>query len=78
MKPADNDFVCVFTVQQSAELVSRAKKPVIVLGSQATLPPVPADQLRTTLEVRVSVASIKFMEATQFYHINFKLNSVLI
>ena len=41
----------IFTVQLSAEMVSRAKKPVIVLGSQATLPPVPADHLKKTLEV---------------------------
>ena len=45
----------IFTVQLSAEIVSRAKKPVIVLGSQATLPPVPADQLRKTLEVIASL-----------------------
>uniref|UniRef100_A0A8C9SZ60 2-hydroxyacyl-CoA lyase 2 n=1 Tax=Scleropages formosus TaxID=113540 RepID=A0A8C9SZ60_SCLFO len=37
-------------VQQCAELVSRAKKPVILLGSQATLPPTPVDHIRTALE----------------------------
>lgn len=33
-------------VQRCIELVSRAKKPVILLGSQATLPPTPADDIR--------------------------------
>lgn len=37
-------------VQQAVELISRAKKPVIVLGSQATLPPTPVDELRKALE----------------------------
>uniref|UniRef100_A0A8D3DK66 2-hydroxyacyl-CoA lyase 2 n=1 Tax=Scophthalmus maximus TaxID=52904 RepID=A0A8D3DK66_SCOMX len=32
------------------ELVSRAKKPVILLGSQATLPPTPVDDIRKALE----------------------------
>lgn len=37
-------------VQRCVELVSRAKKPVILLGSQATLPPTPADDVRKALE----------------------------
>uniref|UniRef100_A0A674EJY8 2-hydroxyacyl-CoA lyase 2 n=1 Tax=Salmo trutta TaxID=8032 RepID=A0A674EJY8_SALTR len=37
-------------VQKCIELVSRAKKPVILLGSQATLPPTPADDIRVALE----------------------------
>ncbi|XP_029436132.1 acetolactate synthase-like protein isoform X2 [Rhinatrema bivittatum] len=37
-------------VQQCCELLSRAKKPVLVLGSQVTLPPTPVEQLRTVLE----------------------------
>ncbi|KAI5085996.1 acetolactate synthase-like protein isoform X1, partial [Silurus meridionalis] len=37
-------------VQRCIELVSRAKKPVIVLGSQATLPPTPAPDVRKALE----------------------------
>uniref|UniRef100_A0AAQ5ZKK2 2-hydroxyacyl-CoA lyase 2 n=1 Tax=Amphiprion ocellaris TaxID=80972 RepID=A0AAQ5ZKK2_AMPOC len=37
-------------VQKCIELVSRAKKPVIVLGSQATLPPSPTDDIRKALE----------------------------
>ncbi|XP_008306778.1 2-hydroxyacyl-CoA lyase 2 [Cynoglossus semilaevis] len=38
-------------VQRCIELVSRAKKPVILLGSQATLPPTPVDDIRKALEV---------------------------
>ncbi|XP_062860605.1 2-hydroxyacyl-CoA lyase 2 [Trichomycterus rosablanca] len=38
------------TVQMCVELVSRAKKPVIVLGSQATLPPTPVNDVRKALE----------------------------
>ncbi|PVD33270.1 hypothetical protein C0Q70_04523 [Pomacea canaliculata] len=37
-------------IQQCAKLVSRAKKPVILLGSQATLPPTPVSELRAALE----------------------------
>ncbi|XP_073345884.1 2-hydroxyacyl-CoA lyase 2 [Pagrus major] len=37
-------------VQKCIELVSRAKKPVILLGSQATLPPTPVDNIRKALE----------------------------
>ncbi|XP_062408638.1 2-hydroxyacyl-CoA lyase 2 [Sardina pilchardus] len=37
-------------VQRCVELVSRAKKPVILLGSQATLPPTPAEDIRKALE----------------------------
>ncbi|XP_059588458.1 2-hydroxyacyl-CoA lyase 2 isoform X4 [Alligator mississippiensis] len=37
-------------VQQCVELVSRAKKPIILLGSQVTLPPTPVKELRAALE----------------------------
>ncbi|KAK9407766.1 acetolactate synthase-like [Crotalus adamanteus] len=37
-------------VQQCVELISRARKPVILLGSQVTLPPIPAIKLREALE----------------------------
>uniref|UniRef100_W5KKB0 2-hydroxyacyl-CoA lyase 2 n=1 Tax=Astyanax mexicanus TaxID=7994 RepID=W5KKB0_ASTMX len=37
-------------VQRCVELVSRAKKPVILLGSQATLPPTPVNEIRKALE----------------------------
>ncbi|XP_017163552.1 2-hydroxyacyl-CoA lyase 2 isoform X2 [Poecilia reticulata] len=37
-------------VQRCIELLSRAKKPVILLGSQATLPPTPAEDIRKALE----------------------------
>ena len=42
---------CRVSVQRCVQLVSRAKKPVILLGSQATLPPTPVDELRAALEV---------------------------
>uniref|UniRef100_A0A673FYP4 2-hydroxyacyl-CoA lyase 2 n=1 Tax=Sinocyclocheilus rhinocerous TaxID=307959 RepID=A0A673FYP4_9TELE len=38
-------------VQRCVELVSRAKKPVILLGSQATLPPTPADDALESLGI---------------------------
>ncbi|KAJ1081541.1 hypothetical protein NDU88_001721 [Pleurodeles waltl] len=37
-------------VQQCVELLSRARAPIILLGSQATLPPTSAEKLRKTLE----------------------------
>lgn len=37
-------------VQRCVEILSRAKRPLIVLGSQALLPPIPADKLRTAVE----------------------------
>uniref|UniRef100_A0A673BXZ0 2-hydroxyacyl-CoA lyase 2 n=1 Tax=Sphaeramia orbicularis TaxID=375764 RepID=A0A673BXZ0_9TELE len=37
-------------VQKCIELVSRAKKPVILMGSQSTLPPTPVDDIRKALE----------------------------
>lgn len=40
-------------VNEAAAILARAKRPVIVLGSQAVLPPVPADTLRAKLEVRL-------------------------
>ncbi|XP_053546553.1 2-hydroxyacyl-CoA lyase 2 [Bombina bombina] len=37
-------------IQQCVELLSRAKKPVFLLGSQVTLPPTPVENLRKVLE----------------------------
>uniref|UniRef100_A0A8C5MMI9 2-hydroxyacyl-CoA lyase 2 n=1 Tax=Leptobrachium leishanense TaxID=445787 RepID=A0A8C5MMI9_9ANUR len=37
-------------LQRCMELVSRAKKPVFILGSQVTLPPTPVEELRKSLE----------------------------
>lgn len=37
-------------IQQAVELLKTAKRPVILLGSQATLPPMPAEKLRESLE----------------------------
>ena len=38
-------------VKNAFELLKTAKKPVVLIGSQATLPPVPAEKLREALEV---------------------------
>lgn len=37
-------------IQRCAELVSRATKPLVLVGSQALLPPTPAEELREALE----------------------------
>ncbi|XP_062034123.1 2-hydroxyacyl-CoA lyase 2 isoform X1 [Lepus europaeus] len=37
-------------VQRCVEILSRAKRPLLVLGSQALLPPTPADKLRAAVE----------------------------
>nr|XP_020011700.1 acetolactate synthase-like protein [Castor canadensis]XP_020011701.1 acetolactate synthase-like protein [Castor canadensis] len=37
-------------VQRCVEILSRAKRPLMVLGSQALLPPTPADKFRTAVE----------------------------
>ncbi|KAK8774709.1 hypothetical protein V5799_010755 [Amblyomma americanum] len=37
-------------VQQCAEIISRAKRPVCIVGSQSTLPPLPVQELRAALE----------------------------
>ncbi|XP_006898365.1 PREDICTED: acetolactate synthase-like protein [Elephantulus edwardii] len=37
-------------VQRCVEILSRAKRPLMVLGSQATLPPIPANKLRAAVE----------------------------
>ena len=49
--PVVSKACCRVSVQRCVQLVSRAKKPVILLGSQATLPPTPVDELRAALEV---------------------------
>uniref|UniRef100_UPI0037E870F6 2-hydroxyacyl-CoA lyase 2 n=1 Tax=Semicossyphus pulcher TaxID=241346 RepID=UPI0037E870F6 len=48
--PVDIPHATEDQVQKCIELVSRAKKPVILLGSQATLPPTPVDDIRKALE----------------------------
>ncbi|XP_071099924.1 2-hydroxyacyl-CoA lyase 2-like [Haliotis cracherodii] len=37
-------------IQKSIEMLSRAKKPVILLGSQSTLPPTPVEDLKKAIE----------------------------
>ncbi|XP_064635830.1 2-hydroxyacyl-CoA lyase 2-like [Lineus longissimus] len=48
--PVDRPMASSAQIQSVAEMLSRAKKPVILLGSQATLPPTPVDDLRAALE----------------------------
>ncbi|XP_041030505.1 2-hydroxyacyl-CoA lyase 2 isoform X2 [Carcharodon carcharias] len=48
--PVDLPMATADEVQCCVEIVSRAKKPVILLGSQATLPPTPVDNVRAALE----------------------------
>ncbi|CAL1548616.1 unnamed protein product [Lymnaea stagnalis] len=43
-------YVGNVSLQKCIELISRAKKPVILVGSQATLPPTPVEDLRKALE----------------------------
>lgn len=38
-----------FAVSQAAELVKAAKKPVIIVGSQATIPPTPVEDVAASL-----------------------------
>ncbi|XP_056467656.1 2-hydroxyacyl-CoA lyase 2 [Gadus chalcogrammus] len=49
--PVDIPHATDDQVQKCIELVSRAKKPVILLGSQATLPPTPVEDIRKALEL---------------------------
>ena len=62
--PAIHAFLSI-TVQKTIEMISRAKRPVVLVGSQATLPPVPIDQLRKALEV-----SGKWWEYSHIYKIS--------
>lgn len=48
--PPNIPMASVQQVEAAAAAIRAGKKPVIVLGSQATLPPVSADKLRSTLE----------------------------
>lgn len=48
--PPSIPYVSDTSVAECIELVSRAKKPVILLGSQATLPPCSVDKLRQAVE----------------------------
>jgi len=43
---------CLFSVDKAINILKSAKKPVALIGSQAVLPPIPADKLREALEVK--------------------------
>ena len=50
-------------IQEAAELLSKAKKPVILIGSQATLPPVSVNILKENLEViRNFTLKVKYLK----------------
>uniref|UniRef100_A0A2C9LFX1 2-hydroxyacyl-CoA lyase 2 n=1 Tax=Biomphalaria glabrata TaxID=6526 RepID=A0A2C9LFX1_BIOGL len=49
--PVDISKASKSQIQKCIELISKAKKPVILVGSQATLPPTPVEDLRKSLEV---------------------------
>ena len=38
-------------IKKCVELISKAKRPLILLGSQSVLPPTPVEELRKSLEV---------------------------
>ncbi|XP_058958261.2 2-hydroxyacyl-CoA lyase 2-like [Pocillopora verrucosa] len=48
--PVDIPMPIKSQVDECVRLVSKSTRPVIILGSQSTLPPVPADKLRKALE----------------------------
>lgn len=48
--PVDVPMATAVEVQSCVEMVSRAKKPVILLGSQVTLPPTPVKKVQSALE----------------------------
>lgn len=51
----DIPFAKSSQVQKAADLLSNAKNPLIILGSQAVLPPVGGDKLRQAIEVRIMI-----------------------
>ena len=55
---------CFFIVSEAVSIIKDSKKPIILLGSQATLPPVSADKLRESLEV-----------CFEFQHMNVAFNA---
>lgn len=60
--PVDVTFPKQSDITAAAELLSKAKKPLIILGSQATLPPVGAERLRTAIEVHLKHLNINFIK----------------
>jgi len=48
--PVDIPYVAQDDIQRCVEMISRSKKPVVLLGSQSTLPPTSVDNLRKALE----------------------------
>ncbi|XP_044174531.1 2-hydroxyacyl-CoA lyase 2-like [Acropora millepora] len=48
--PVDVPLPGKFQIDECVKLVSKSVKPVVIIGSQATLPPVPAEKLKEALE----------------------------
>jgi acetolactate synthase-like protein len=61
-------------VQQAVELLSKSKKPVFLIGSQATLPPVEAKNLQKALE-SLNIPTFLGIYCFFFY---FKVHSIMI
>lgn len=49
--PVDVPYPSQTEINKAIELITQAKKPLVILGSQSTLPPVGADKLRKAIEV---------------------------
>lgn len=65
--------LCFKKVQRAVELLSKAKKPVILVGSQATLPPMPAEKLKEALEVFKAIIFCKLKFSEYFFFMNTEL-----
>lgn len=61
-------FTFTHQIQSCIELVSRAKKPVVLLGSQATLPPTPVDDIRYVTHGEVRTWRVQTLK--RFCHID--------
>lgn len=66
--PVDIPFPSKSHVNSAAELISKAKKPLIILGSQAVLPPVGAEKIRTAIEVSESLYLHLICDSIFLYH----------
>ena len=49
--PVSQPFASQSDVQKCAKLISKSKKPLLLLGSQSVLPPTPTDDLQKSVEV---------------------------
>lgn len=49
--PLDIPYASMSKVSEACKLITQAKRPLMILGSQSVLPPVGADKLRQAVEV---------------------------